>query len=137
MDAELSTISKATTPTARKPHKCFECRGEIAPGEKYHLFTGLWDGKWSSFKTCADCEDLRGDVCDGLDQDDWPAFGELYLDVFESRHSLTEWVTRYMDTRRKRNAPPSPQNWMEDAEAKLPNDITLATQPAKEDSGSK
>lgn len=120
MDTDLPTIHTASTPTARKPHTCVECRGTIFTGEKYHLFTGLWDGKWSSFKTCQDCEDLRLEICDGLDPENWPAFGFLSQDVFESRHSLTEWITRYMATRRKRNSPPSPGQWMEQIEAELP-----------------
>lgn len=43
--------------TARKAHKCGECRREIEPGERYYYATGITSGydKWGVFKTCAHC----------------------------------------------------------------------------------
>jgi len=47
------------TVTARKPHRCDECRKvAIAPGEKYEYVSGLWDGNFNYFKTCHACKDL-------------------------------------------------------------------------------
>lgn len=43
---------------ARKPHTCAECLRIIKPGERYEAVSGLWDGVFSSFKTCSDCVDL-------------------------------------------------------------------------------
>ncbi len=34
----------------------------IQPGEKYHLFKGIWNGEADRFKVCADCQDLRGSI---------------------------------------------------------------------------
>ena len=44
---------------ARKVHKCCECHREIKPGETYEHVRGLWDGYWSTYKTCADCKSVR------------------------------------------------------------------------------
>ena len=49
-----------TTRTARKPHKCCVCWRKIQPGEKYEHVAGKWEGKISTFKTCADCQSLIG-----------------------------------------------------------------------------
>ena len=45
--------------TARKQHKCTECRRTIEPGEEYESVSGLWEGGWSKYKTCRDCLSLR------------------------------------------------------------------------------
>ena len=44
---------------ARRQHKCGECGRVISPGESYEHIRGLWDGKWSTNKTCADCMSIR------------------------------------------------------------------------------
>ena len=44
---------------ARKIHKCCECGTIIEKNEKYHYFSGIWDGEAHSFKTCQKCELLR------------------------------------------------------------------------------
>lgn len=41
--------------TARKRHRCYECRAEIFVGDEYREDTGLWDGEWSRFKMCGVC----------------------------------------------------------------------------------
>ena len=46
---------------ARKRHVCCECRGEIAPGRKYQYVRGMWDGHWSTYRTCAPCAQIRED----------------------------------------------------------------------------
>ena len=51
-----------TNPKARKKHICCECGSEISPGEKYHKFTGIWDGELNSFKTCSICESIKVEV---------------------------------------------------------------------------
>jgi len=43
---------------ARKCHRCCECQRAIAPGEHYWRAKGLWEGEWSSFSTCAECQRL-------------------------------------------------------------------------------
>jgi hypothetical protein len=111
MDFELPKCYTSTNPRARKPHTCCECRGTISKGEKYHLFSGIWD-EAHTYKTCAECEVLRSDACP-----EGHVFGDLYNDVFESGNP--NWVKRFMDTRRKRSAPESPKRWMEQREEEI------------------
>lgn len=49
----------ASTPTARKTHRCYECNGEIRPGERYERVAGKWDGRFDTFLTCERCFDIR------------------------------------------------------------------------------
>ncbi len=116
----LPDVFNEWSPKARQPHKCCECRGIIARGEKYQKIQGLWDGRWRTFKTCIDCKELREKITSSIkDQEDWPPFNDLYVTVFEARDQPTDNVMSFMDTRRKRNAPESPNGWMERLEAKL------------------
>lgn len=50
--------------TAKRAHRCCECREPINPGERYQHVRGLWDGDWLTFKTCAECVDTRQQVYD-------------------------------------------------------------------------
>jgi len=103
------------TRIARKQHKCCECRGQILAGEAYHCLKGVWEGEWAAFKICPECQQLREYVLrTGVDE---IQFGDLYGHVFEGRDS--RWVRIFMDTRRKRNAPESPNGWMERKEQEL------------------
>ena len=109
--ADLPRCHTIAEPRARKDHKCCECRGIITKGELYHLFSGVWDCA-GTYKTCKECQQLRSDVSKKiLDQEDCPAFGELYQHVFDSGDH--DWIGRFMNTRKKRNAPDSPREWME------------------------
>lgn len=71
------------TPKARKPHRCFECGYQIAPGETYESARGMWDGTFDVFKTCNRCIALRDCVTAHI-----PCFclmhGNLLEDVRES-----------------------------------------------------
>ena len=120
----MSEPPKAYTisnPRARKEHLCCECCGTIATGEKYHVFSGIWDTA-ESFKTCAECEILRSEVAELRKRGEPTAFGDLYLDVFESKDGDSKgWIRRFMATRRARNAPESPRRWMEERELELLN----------------
>lgn len=40
---------------SRKLHKCYECGREIAIGELYRKYYGLFDGKWNNHPTCQHC----------------------------------------------------------------------------------
>lgn len=51
---------------AAKVHTCGECGCSIRVGERYEVATGLWDGEWSTFKTCLPCVRVRDEhFCDG------------------------------------------------------------------------
>jgi hypothetical protein len=94
--AEYPQAGSGSSPTARKEHKCCECHGVIPIGEKYHLYSGIWDGSAAAYKTCAECEVLRKYVSDTIrDYDERPGFGELCEFVFEIARA--DWIRRYID----------------------------------------
>lgn len=67
-DAEPATVFEEWTRCARVAHVCGECARTIRPGEVYQVSSGLWDGRWSTFKTCAHCTVLGawlGEICGG------------------------------------------------------------------------
>ena len=47
---------------ARKEHRCEDCGGAIQPGERYTLIGGKFDGEWSMYKRCADCQHMIHEV---------------------------------------------------------------------------
>lgn len=47
--------------TARKVHKCGECREDIQPGQQYEYFTGVFDDCVSTCKTCLTCVKIRNE----------------------------------------------------------------------------
>ena len=59
------TTLRESQPTARKRHKCGECRGIIDVGEKYNLEVSLYDGNISTYKTCLDCMSIRREFFKG------------------------------------------------------------------------
>lgn len=63
VDCNIPTAKREGLRTARKAHKCCECRDTIQPGEQYRYESGIWDGEPASFKTCLDCLDLRNQFC--------------------------------------------------------------------------
>lgn len=76
--------------TARKEHKCGECRMIIAKGEKYAYTSGLYDGGFSVDKVCRRCEYDRNrvvehELAEGCDWSDaWPPFGQLNQALWDS-----------------------------------------------------
>ena len=73
-DYDPAEFYSSTWPKARKPHKCCECRREIAPGEKYERTVGKWDGQMDTYLTCSECVEIRQQFC----CDGW-----LYGDLWE------------------------------------------------------
>lgn len=55
-DAELPECHVHEERKAAKEHRCCECRGVIKKGERYHVHSGIWEGRPERFKRCADCE---------------------------------------------------------------------------------
>lgn len=79
-DAERVTKVSAAYRTARKPHRCAECGRAIEPGESYHYETFVFDGKFTSHKTCKHCMVARqwlSDECGG-----W-VYGAVQEDIDE------------------------------------------------------
>jgi hypothetical protein len=65
---------------AHKPHKCDECGRQIEVGETYEVATGLLEGHWDRWKTCAHCVWARRwliSECNG-----W-CFSFVYEDLLE------------------------------------------------------
>ena len=67
---------RSSTKRAAKDHRCYECLETIKRGDRYEHASGLWDGRWSTFKTCLSCVEIRDHFsCDG-----W-LFGQLWEDL--------------------------------------------------------
>ena len=64
-DWDPATLYNVQTRKAAKDHKCDECGGTIRKGENYEYVTGLWEGQWSTFRTCPDCIPIRCDIANG------------------------------------------------------------------------
>jgi len=95
-------VFESWTPKARKEHTCCECGGVIQKGEVYSLCSGLWDGSWSSFKQCIECNSLMEKIA-GKDRDSCIAYGELYDYVLNSDSQHPEWRKEFVSTIEKRN----------------------------------
>lgn len=54
-DYEPSDVWSATVRKARREHRCDECGRTIVPGERYEHVSSLYDGSWSTLKTCPHC----------------------------------------------------------------------------------
>ncbi len=67
-DDFVTTVRDGSWHTARKAHKCAECRRQIGIGERYHSEAFVFDGKFTVHKTCAHCMVARQwlrDECGG------------------------------------------------------------------------
>lgn len=56
---ETSEVWHASTRRARKVWRCEECTRRIEPGETYERVGSLYDGSWSTYRTCAHCVAAR------------------------------------------------------------------------------
>jgi hypothetical protein len=76
-------IWRETNPTARKPHRCYECRGTINPGEAYKRVDYVHRSEAGSYKTCRRCEAVRQrihevEIARGCrDHESWCPTGQL------------------------------------------------------------
>lgn len=71
------------TPRARRAWRCLECQRVIPVGERYHLFTGRWDGAWDKHRWCAHCYEAAqwlNEMCNGY------VFGEVLDELLEHWH---------------------------------------------------
>ena len=55
-DLDSPAIFEQVARKASKQHKCCECKRLIEPAETYIVTSGLWEGKWSHYKHCSECE---------------------------------------------------------------------------------
>lgn len=57
LDADPWDVYHREERTARKTHRCCECRRDrIRPGDRYVEHRGLLDGEWTTYRVCARCE---------------------------------------------------------------------------------
>lgn len=81
-DYEPYEFCVTTTPTARKAHRCGECRSTIAGGERYERVSAKWDGQVETLRTCGRCLALREYVEAHVPCFCW-AHGEMLADAEE------------------------------------------------------
>lgn len=63
---------------ARKQYRCCECGKTIEVGDTYELYSILYDGSWSKYKTCLVCAEIAAAFCcDGR------IFGTLWSDFHD------------------------------------------------------
>lgn len=92
-DCDLPAAHSEYFPTARKEHKCCECQRTIKPGERYQLYSGVWEGAGMSFKTCRECHAIREAIKDGLSQGDCgPCFTQLGDAIADSGMTREQWL---------------------------------------------
>jgi len=56
---ETCTLLSSSRPTARKDHKCYECRKTISKGTSYLKEVIVFDRELTSYKLCPVCESIR------------------------------------------------------------------------------
>jgi hypothetical protein len=57
-DGQIECYSR-THPVARKNYQCAECYEPIPKGSKHEADSGLWDGEFSTTRTCLSCAEIR------------------------------------------------------------------------------
>lgn len=75
----MSDCYRETPRTARKAHTCCECMATIDKGERYASIGVVWEGTAETFKLCAFCHALFGQIWRIPDwvPEDGPSFGGL------------------------------------------------------------
>lgn len=58
----MSDFYTETQRKARKVHKCYWCRDEIKPGEKYWCCAGVFQDNFDSRKECNRCHELISEM---------------------------------------------------------------------------
>lgn len=76
--SEAPSVFRTVYRTARKQHKCCECRQPIVISERYLYSSGIWDGEPSDYKQCLICaEVIARAAAISDDPDDKPCFTVL------------------------------------------------------------
>lgn len=85
-DFDYACFSEKMIKKSRKEHVCCECHRTIEVGEKYHVATGVHDGKWETLCTCLGCLRLIAEyscgprVFETLADDIWECLGVSIID---------------------------------------------------------
>ena len=103
MNCEMPQAYSMATPKARKQHKCCECGGVIAVGEKYNRHSGVWENTPASYKVCVDCDNLRADMNEGAEYDERTGFGCIRFEVGDFDED-TGFLARFLAIQGRRAA---------------------------------
>lgn len=79
-DGDRPSVYDEDVVSARKEYACTECDEPIRPGDKHERIKGLWDGEWSTYRTCLSCVEIRNHFACGSG---W-LFGCLWDDLREN-----------------------------------------------------
>lgn len=87
-DGEYATVYVATKVCAAKRHRCYECQNSIERGELHESARSLYDGRWSTTRTCARCLTVRHYL-----EDHAPCFCWLHGSMLDdARETLREYA---------------------------------------------
>lgn len=75
-----ATVHTKLVVKAAKDHVCDECREAIRKGDRYECFKGMWDGSWTTYRTCLSCVEVRDHFACGRG---W-LFGEVWTQLEEN-----------------------------------------------------
>lgn len=70
---------------AKKEYKCCECGQAINAGQDYQKAVGVWEGNFSTYKSCERCADLR----EALSEISCPTYKGLKEEYF---NYLDSWL---------------------------------------------
>ena len=82
--SEMPTFYEEVIVTARREHRCCECFGAIARGERYQRASGKWEGEVKTYKTCQKCLDFEANIRAHIPCFRRCALGELIDDAVET-----------------------------------------------------
>lgn len=78
-DSEAASVFASSIVKAAKDHLCSECGEQIVKGTKHEVAKGLWNGAWSTYRTCLLCREIRDHFeCDGY------IYGQLWSDLMDN-----------------------------------------------------
>lgn len=76
--SDMPSVFRQITRTARKEHKCCECRQPIKVGEKYIYSSGIWDGRAGDYRQCLICNEVSNAAASLMDDpEDMPTLTGL------------------------------------------------------------
>lgn len=87
-DYDGPSVFTETVVRGRKEHRCVECKRVMPKGEEHEMCKGVWDGEWSTYRTCLPCRDLRNRIS-AIKHKEYGDACYVYGDLAED---VTDWV---------------------------------------------
>jgi hypothetical protein len=81
-DYDQPEFCNEETRTARKEHKCSQCKNIIYPKEKYRYIVGKWNGDLNWFKRCFKCDELLKWVISETEEYQY-ALGDIFDSAYD------------------------------------------------------